>query len=275
MGFKHHLVARAGDVNGDALAVELPGGHVGDGHIFNGGGLGEVDGLGERVIHESLQGCLGAHVLLGGDIRADHEDFLDAGGDVIDILAGAVLHGAVDDILAVHFGEAGFDERLLEHGAGVGELEILAVVVDVADVSQGEDGFTAVAFTAGDGGDGAGGGNGGLGGVADAVALDALDDRLPIQVGAVPVLLVLKGRDRGLPEEVIGVVNAAADGGESAAFVGKLDAGLHGGDSARTPSPGRRNPHRQGSRNARRRGTSGQPDPSRPGRYGGRAGRLP
>ena len=112
------------------------------------------------------------------------------------------------------FAETGFDERLLEHGAGVGELEILAVVVDVADVGQGEDGFTAVAFTAGDGGDGAGGGDGGLGGVADAVALDAFDDRLPIQVGAVPVLLVLKGRDRGLPEEVVGVVDAAADGRE-------------------------------------------------------------
>ena len=60
-------------------------------------------------------------------------------------------------------------QSLLEQRAGVGELQILAVVIDMADVSQGEDRFAAVAFTAGDGGDGAGGGDGGLGGVADAV----------------------------------------------------------------------------------------------------------
>lgn len=131
-------------------------------------------------------------MLFGADIRADYKDFLDVGGDVLDALAGAILHGAVDDVLAVHFRDAGFDERLLEHGAGVSELEVLAVVVDVADVGEGEDGFAAVAFTAGDGGDGAGGSHGGLGGVADAVALDAFHDGGPIEVGAVPVLLVLK-----------------------------------------------------------------------------------
>ncbi len=229
VGFEDHLLARAGNVNRDALAVEFPGGHVSAGHFFNRGGLGEVDGLGEGVIHESLQGCLGAHVLLGGDIRADHEDFLDVLGHLFHILAGTLLHGAVDDILAVEFAEAGFNERLLEHGAGVGELEVLPVVIDVADVSEGEDGFTAVAFTAGDGGDGAGGGDSGLGGVADAVALDAFGDVLPIEVGAVPVLLVLKGRYRRRPEKMVGVVNAAADGGERSALVRQLDAGLHGG----------------------------------------------
>lgn len=228
MGFEDHLLARAGDVDGDALAVEFPGGHVSAGNLFNGGGLGEVDRLGERVIHESLQGCLGAYVLLGSDIRADHEDFFDVGGYVIHILAGTLLHGAVNDVLPVEFGEPGFNERLLEHGAGVGQLEVLPVVIDVADVGEGEDRLAAVTLTAGDGGDGAGGGDGGLGGVADAVTLYALGDILPIQVGAVPVLLVLKRRYRRLPEDVLGVVNAAVDGGERSALVCQLDAGLHG-----------------------------------------------
>jgi hypothetical protein len=60
-------------------------------------------------------------------------------------------------------------ERLFEQRAGVGQLQVFAVVVDVADVGQGEDRLAAVAFAAGHGGDRAGGGDGGLGGVADAV----------------------------------------------------------------------------------------------------------
>ena len=84
-------------------------------------------------------------------------------------------------------------QGLLEERAGVGQLQVLAVVVDVADVGQGEDRFAAVAFAAGDGGDGAGGGDGGLGGVADAVLVDAADDVVPIQRRAAPVV---RGRAR-------------------------------------------------------------------------------
>ncbi len=229
MRFEDDLVAGAGDVNGDAFAIHLPGGHIGVGNVLGGGVLGEVDGLGEGVIDERLEGCLGADVLLGGDISADDEDLFHLRRDILHVLAGAIAHGLVDDLLAVKFAEAGFDESLLEHRAGVVELEILAVVVDVADVGEGKDRLAAVAFTAGDGGNGAGGGNGGLGSVADAVTLDAFHDGLPVEVGTVPVLLIFIGRGRRLPEEVAGIVNAAADGGESTALMGELDASLHGG----------------------------------------------
>ncbi len=226
--FQHHLVARTGDVHGDALAVELPGGHVGGGDVLHGGVLGEVDRLGEGIVDECLQGSLHAHVLPGADVGADGEDVAHFWRDRLDGLAGAFLHHAVEDVLAVHLADAGVDERLLKGGAGVGELEVLAVVVDVADVGEGEDRLAAVAFTAGDGGDGAGGRHGGLGGVADAVAADALGDQAPVDGRASPVLLGFDERGGRLPEQVLGVVDAALDGGESAALAGELDAGLHG-----------------------------------------------
>ena len=37
VGLQHHLLARAGDVDGDALAAQLPGKLVGGGYIFFGG----------------------------------------------------------------------------------------------------------------------------------------------------------------------------------------------------------------------------------------------
>ena len=66
--FQHHFLARAGDVDGDALAAQFPGQAVSGGHFFFAGAGREVDGLGERVIHESLHGGLHAHVLFGADI---------------------------------------------------------------------------------------------------------------------------------------------------------------------------------------------------------------
>ena len=83
-----------------------------------------------------------------------------------------------------------FCERLFELRAGVGQLQVFAVVVDVADVGQGEDRLAAVAFAAGHGGDGAGGGDGGLGGVADAV-VRGCPARSPSQsiCGAAPVVV--------------------------------------------------------------------------------------
>ncbi len=64
--------------------------------------------------------------------------------------------------------QTGFDQRLLEQRAGIGQLQILAVVIDMPDISQGKDRLTAIAFAAGDGGNRPGGGDGGLGSVADA-----------------------------------------------------------------------------------------------------------
>ena len=56
--FEDDFVARAGDVDGDALAAQLPGQHVGRGDLFFGGAGREVDGLAEAVVDEGLPGSL-------------------------------------------------------------------------------------------------------------------------------------------------------------------------------------------------------------------------
>ena len=99
------------------------------------------------------------------------------------MLAGAFAHHPLDNFLPLLFAEPELLQRLIEARAGIGELQILAVIVDVADIGQREDGFTAIAFTTSDGGDGASRSDGGLRGIADAVLLDALDDRIPLDLG--------------------------------------------------------------------------------------------
>ncbi len=44
--------------------------------------------------------------------------------------------------------EPGLEEGLFEKRAGVGELKILFVVIDMADISQGKDRFAAISFAA-------------------------------------------------------------------------------------------------------------------------------
>ena len=85
-----------------------------------------------------------------------------------------MLHDLLDDLLRVGLrpGRPG-NQSLLEQRAGIGELQVLAVVVDMADISQRKDRLAAIAFATGHGGNGAGGGDGGLGGIADAISADA------------------------------------------------------------------------------------------------------
>ena len=70
-GFRlqHDFLARAGNVDRDAFAAQLPGQLVSRGNILFAGVLGEVDRLAQAVVHEGLQSGLHAHVLLGADIR--------------------------------------------------------------------------------------------------------------------------------------------------------------------------------------------------------------
>ena len=118
-------------------------------------------------------------MFLGGDIRRDHERIAHSLRNFLDVLAGAFAHHLLDDLLPLLFAETQLLQRLIEARAGIGEFQILAVVVDVADIGQREDRFTAIAFTACDGGDGAGRGDGGLRGIADAVLLDAVSRSHP------------------------------------------------------------------------------------------------
>src|SRR4030095_2698700 len=106
-------------------------------------------------------------------------------------LACALTHHLLDDLLPLLFAEPQLLERLIEARAGIRELEVLAVVVDVADIRQRKDGFTAIAFTASDGGNRAGRCDGGLRGIADAMFLDSIDHRIPTHRGPAPVMLEL------------------------------------------------------------------------------------
>ena len=151
----------------------------------------EVDRLGQAVVDEGLHGGLHAHVLVGGDVAGDDEDVADVGGHLGHILAGAAVPSLRSTIAWRFSGSIpASDQGLFEERAGVGQLQVLAVVVDVADVGQGEDRLAAVAFAAGHGGDGAGGGDGGLGGVADAVLADAGRPRCPIDGRAAKIVRV-------------------------------------------------------------------------------------
>ncbi len=144
------------------------------------------------------------------------------------MLATADLVDLGDDLIPRGLIQPGRQQGALEQGAGVLQLQVLTVVVDVADVGQGEDRLAAVALDAGHGGDGSRGGDGRLGGVADAVALQVGRQPLPVQRRAAVVVFAGHQRARRFPAEVVRVVDAARDGQERAAVVGQIDAGAHG-----------------------------------------------
>ena len=227
-GLQHHPFARTGHVDGHAFAAQFPRQQVRAGNFLLGGIRGEIDRLGHGIVYECLHGSLHAHVFLGADVLRDDEYIPDGFGQFLHLLAGAVFHHPGDDLLLVFFGKFGSLERFFEVGAGVIEGKVLAVIVHMAGVCQGKDRFAAVAFAASYRGDRTGGRDGGLGGVADAIALDADGSLHPIHRRATPVVCVFDDGLGGFPGDIGGVVDAALDGGESAAFPGKLDAGEHG-----------------------------------------------
>ncbi len=91
--------------------------------------------------------------------------------------------------LAGGFIQTGLDQGCLEQRAGIGQLQILPIIIDMADISQGKDRLAAIAFAAGHGGNRPGGRNRGLGGIADAVLPDALHSLLPIHFRTTPIPL--------------------------------------------------------------------------------------
>ena len=119
-------------------------------------------------------------MLLGGDILRDDEHLAHGWRDLDTFWQEPSLI-TCSITLARVLRPARADQGFFKQRAGVGELQVLAVVVDMADVGQGEDRLAAVAFAAGHGGNGAGGGDGGLGGVADAVQADTGGHPVPVQ----------------------------------------------------------------------------------------------
>ena len=132
-------------------------------------------------------------MLFRRDVRRNDKRVADSGGHVGHVLARAFEHHLIVNLLARLFVHARLDQRALEQRAGIGQLQILAVVVDVADVGQREDRLAAVAFAPGHRGDGAGRRDGRLRRVADAVLLDARDDRVPVQRGSAPIVRRIGG----------------------------------------------------------------------------------
>ena len=174
-----------------------------------------------------MQRALHAHMFLGGNVTGDHERITHRLRNFEDVLAGAFAHHLLHDLLAFLFAQAELLQRFIEARAGVGQFQVLAVIVDVPDIRQREDGFTAVAFTTGDSGDGPGRRNRGLGCIANAVLFDALHHRIPLDLGSAPVILIVSQRRRRLPLHIVHIVDGILDRGERSALLGKLHARHH------------------------------------------------
>ena len=119
---------------------------------------------------------------------------------------------------------------LAEKRAGILQFHVPVAVFEMADVAQGKDRFAAVALAAHHRGDSARGRHRGLGGIANAVALDAGHDRLPVQRWAAPVALIGGQGRGGLPlhaARLFGIVDAPVEGQEGATRLSQGNALRH------------------------------------------------
>ncbi len=230
LGFQHDYLAAAGDVDGQPLAACLPRQHVGLGNVLLGGALGEVAGLGDAVVGERLDGGLHQHMFLGRDVAADDKGMAQALGQICQVLARAIGGHVLLDVRLLVLTQGSGVERLLEERAGVIQLDVAIAVLKVANVPERKHRLAAIAFAAHHGGNGAGRRHGGLGSVAQAVLLDAADNRRPVELRALPVARIRLERRRRLPlhaAQLLRVIDAVGEGQERAALLGQLDALLH------------------------------------------------
>src|SRR5512133_626631 len=128
-------------------------------------------------------------MLLGADITGYYKRIAHRLWKFGNLLACTIAHHLVHDLLPPFFAQSQLLQCLIEAWAGIGELEVLAVIVDVTVISECKDGFTSIAFTTGDGGNRACRCDGGLRGIADAMLLDAIHDQIPIHIWSVPIML--------------------------------------------------------------------------------------
>ncbi len=166
-------------------------------------------------------------MLLGGDIARNHKGIAHRLRKFRNVLAGAIAHHLLHNFLPLLFAEAELLESLIKARAGIGQFQILAVIVDVTDIRQREDGLAAIAFTTSHSGDCASGRDGSLSRIADTMTFNSAGNRLPLNHGPVPVMLIGCQRFGRGPLHIIHIVNGAFTGGEGPALFGKRDAGLH------------------------------------------------
>ena len=81
-GAEHLLRLAAIAVHGESLAAGLIGQHVGLSYIVDSCVVGEIDGLGHRIIGKGLEGCLHSHVPLGTDVVGHPEQVFHPLGNV-------------------------------------------------------------------------------------------------------------------------------------------------------------------------------------------------
>ncbi len=121
-------------------------------------------------------------MLLGADVLRHYKSPADALWHGLNALATAHLADLADDALARDRVQPGLYQRLFKSGAGVGQLQVLSVVVDVPHVGQRKDRLAAISLAPGHGSNGPRGSHRRLRRVADAVFLDALYHLLPVQL---------------------------------------------------------------------------------------------
>ena len=153
-------VAGAVAVDGDPLAVRFVGEPVDLFHVLVGGGVGEVDGLGDGVVGVALEGRLHPDVVLGGDVVGGDENLPDFFGDFGQVVHGAVLGDLLHQLIGV---KALFLGDVLEHRVNFDQLVVVHHLADEGDRKERLD----AGRSAGDDGNGAGRGDGGDGGVPD------------------------------------------------------------------------------------------------------------
>ena len=121
-----------------------------------------------------------------------------------------------------------FSNAELEARAGIGQLQILAIVIDMAHICQGKYRLAAVAFASCHRGNRPGRSHGGLGSIADAIFLDSFQNPVPIQLWPAPITGVWCQWLGRLPLHILKVVDAALDGRECPALARQGNAGAHG-----------------------------------------------
>ena len=151
-GAQHLLRFTAVTVNGDSLAPQGVGGTVGFRHVFHGGVVGEIDGLGHRVVRVFLERRLHPHVPPGIDVVGHPEHVLDPFRHVQVLQgpdAGQPFHefGSVEPLVASHRFQEGIafhQARVVHHVPHVGQrkqrLNPAGGPGDDADRSRGRDG---------------------------------------------------------------------------------------------------------------------------------------
>ena len=188
-------------IDGDALAPKVVGETVGIRHILDGGLVGHVDRLADRVVHVPLEHRLGVDVFGRSHVGSDDKHIADGLRDDVEPLARpAVVHNRFEDGSAFGRSKPHVIQGILEQSRKVGETDVLTLLHDRADVVECEQRLAPRSLQPSHVRDGAGGSESELTGVPDPIRLDALDDVIPVHQRATEVEAVGEQGGGRLPQ---------------------------------------------------------------------------